>query len=73
MIVKGLIKTIDFTDNSCTVRLPLFETAASQGEVVLPATILIQPGMYNGYAEGDVVFVDFENDTLSRPIVIGKL
>lgn len=73
MIVKGLIKSIDFADNSCKVRLPIFETAASSGEVVLKATILIQPGMYNGYAEGDVVFVDFENDKLSQPIVIGKL
>ena len=73
MIVKGLIKTINFTDNTCTVRLPIFETAASSGEVVLKAIILIQPGMYNGYAEGDVVFVDFENDKLSQPIVVGKL
>jgi hypothetical protein len=73
MIVKGLIKTIDFSDNTCMVRLPIFETAASQGEVVVKAVILIQPGLYNSYAEGDVVFVDFENNKLSRPIVIGKL
>ena len=73
MIVKGIIKTINFSDNSCTVRLPIFETAAAQGEVVLDAIILIQPGLYNGYAIGDVVFVDFENNKLSQPIVIGKL
>ena len=73
MIVKGLIKTINFSDNSCTVRIPLFETAAAQGEVILPAAILIQPGMYNGYSEGDIVFVDFENDKLNQPIVLGKL
>lgn len=73
MIVKGLIKTINFSDNSCTVRIPLFETAAVQGEVILPAAILIQPGMYNGYSEGDIVFVDFENDKLNQPIVLGKL
>ena len=73
MIVKGIIKTIDFLDNSCTVRLPLFETAASSGEVVLKATILTQPGLYNGYVEGDIVFVDFENNELDQPIVLGKL
>lgn len=73
MIVKGLIKTINFLDNSCTVRLPIFETAAAQGEVVVKAIISTQPGMYNGYAEGDVVFVDFENNKLSQPIVVGKL
>lgn len=73
MIVKGLIKSIDFSDNSCKVRIPLFETAASTGEVVLKATMLVQPGMYNGFIEGDVVFVDFENDDLGQPIIIGKL
>lgn len=73
MIVKGLIKSIDYSDNSCMVRLPIFETAATKSEVVLKAVMLSQPGMYNGYAEGDVVFVDFENDKLNQPIVIGKL
>ena len=73
MIVKGLIKTINFSDNSCTVRLPIFETAASQGEVILKAVMLTQPGLYNGYSEGDIVFVDFENDKLNQPIVLGKL
>lgn len=73
MIVKGIIKTINFSENSCTVRLPLFETAAAQGEVILDAIISIQPGLYNGYTEGDVVFVDFENNKLSQPIVVGKL
>ena len=73
MLVKGLIKSINFSDNSCRVRIPVFETAASQGEVVLDAIMLIQPGMYNGYAEGDVVFIDFENDRLNQPVVIGKL
>ena len=73
MIVKGLIKTIDFSDNSCRVRLPIFETTASQGEVVLKAVFLTQPGMYNGYAEGDIVFVDFENDKLNQPVILGKL
>ena len=73
MIVKGLIKTIDFSANTCTVRLPIFETAASKGEVILDAVMMSQPGLYNGYTEGDIVFVDFENDKLSQPIVIGKL
>ena len=73
MIVKGLIKSINFSDNSCRVRLPVFETAASQGEVVVTAIMSIQPGLYNGYNEGDVVFVDFENNRLNQPVVVGKL
>lgn len=73
MITKGLIKTIDYNNNSCTVRLPLFEGANTVHEVILPAVFSVQPGVYNGYTEGDVVFVDFETDNFSTPIVIGKL
>lgn len=73
MIVKGILKTINYSDNSCTVRLPIFETVATSGEVILKAIFLNQPGNYDGYAENDVVFVDFENDQLDCPIIIGKL
>lgn len=73
MIIKGILKTIDYNNNSCTVRLPLFETTNNSGEVVLPAIFLVQPGMFNGYNEGDIVFVDFENNKLDAPIIIGKL
>ena len=73
MIIKGILKTIDYNNNSCTVRLPLFEASNSSGEVVLPAIFMNQPGMFNGYNEGDVVFVDFENNKLDSPIIIGKL
>lgn len=73
MIIKGILKTIDYNNNSCTVRLPLFETTSSSGEVVLPAIFMNQPGMFNGYNEGDIVFVDFENNKLEAPIIIGKL
>jgi hypothetical protein len=73
MIVKGILKTINYNDNSCTVRIPLFEGAATAGEVVLDAIFLSQPGTYNGYNEGDIVFVDFENDSLDSPIILGKV
>lgn len=73
MITKGILKAINYNENSCTVRIPLFETTSSTNEVVLPAIFLTQPGSYNGYSEGDVVFVDFENNSLSSPIIIGKL
>lgn len=73
MITKGILKTIDFNSNSCTVRLPLFENSNNKDEVVLPAVFISQPGIYNGYTEGDIVFVDFEGDKLSQPIILGKL
>ena len=73
MTVKGLIKSIDYTGNTCTVRIPTFESAANDSEVCLPANIAMTPGLYNNYKEGDVVYVAFENNQLESPIVIGKL
>jgi hypothetical protein len=73
MIVKGILKTINYNDNTCVVRLPLFEAAGANEEVVLPAIISIQPGIFNGYKVDDVVLVSFENNNLNHPIVLGKL
>jgi hypothetical protein len=73
MITKGIIKTIDYNNNSCKVRIPLYETPVSTEEAVFPAVFLNQPGMYNGYNEGDIVFVGFENDSIDEPIILGKL
>lgn len=73
MITKGIIKTIDYNNNSCKVRIPLYETPVSAEEAVFPAVFLNRPGMYNGYNEGDIVFVGFENDSIDEPIILGKL
>jgi len=54
MVTKGIIKTLDLTGNTCTVRLPLFETAGND-HIIGTATISNTPGSYNGYKEGDVV------------------
>ena len=73
MVVKGLIKSIDYNGNTCTVRLPVFESAANDKETVITAVIATQPGIYNGYKVGDVVIVSFENNDIDMPIVLGKL
>ena len=73
MIVKGIIKTIDFKGNTCTVRIPVLENSANGAEVVIPAVFSMIPGLYNGYKVDDVVFVAFENDQLNSPVVISKL
>ena len=33
----------------------------------------IQPGIYNGYKEEDVVIVAFENNKIDQPVIVGKL
>ena len=72
MLAKGVISSIDFSSNTCKVRIPQFETVNSD-PIILDATISITPGIYNGYKENDVVWVAFENNMLEHPVVIGKL
>ena len=73
MVVKGLIKSIDFNGNTCKVRIPLFESAGNKKEIAIDAIIATQPGIYNSYRENDVVIVAFENNEIDMPVVIGKL
>lgn len=42
-------------------------------ETVIPAVFSVTPGTYNGYKENDVVWVAFENNLASHPVIIGKL
>ena len=73
MVTQAEIQSIDFNSNSCTVRIPLFETAGTLEPFIAEAKICIQPGIYNGYKIGDTVWVDFINDIKNWPIVIGKI
>lgn len=73
MVTKGIIQTIDFNGNTCTVRLPYFETASINDPIVLNATLMMVPGVYNGYKPNDVVLVAFEDGQINTPVVVGKL
>lgn len=72
MVTKGIITSIDLTGNTCTVRMPLFETAGND-PILGTAIISNTPGSYNGYKIGDAVLVAFEDGQMSKPVVIGKL
>ena len=72
MITKGIIKSIDLLGNTCKVHIPFFETAGND-PIIETATVSNTPGSYNGYKVGDVVYVAFEDGSMSTPVVIGKL
>ena len=72
MITKGIITAIDFTGNTCTVRMPLFENV-SNDQITGTAIISNTPGSYNGYKVNDVVLVGFEDGQMDKPIILGKL
>ena len=71
MITKAIIK--QKLENKYLVRIPLLESSATIGEVVLYATLCYEPGNLDTYNIDDVVFVDFENNQLNKPVIIGKL
>ena len=73
MITEAEIKSINYASNSCTVRIPIFETTNSNEPVILEAKILIQPGIYNGYEIGNSVWVGFADNQYGKPVVIGKI
>ena len=73
MVTAAEIQSIDFTSNSCVIRIPFFETAGTLEPFISTAKICIQPGIYNGYKIGDTVWVDFINGDKEWPIVVGKI
>ena len=73
MFTKGEIQSVDYNSNTCMVRIPLYENPGMDMPVIGTATMMIPPGIYNGYKAGDVVWVSFENDEIQDPVVVGKL
>ena len=73
MFTKAIIQSISTDGTRCTVRMPLFETAANPNPVEADALINITPGLFNNLTVGDVVFIAFEENAIEKPIIIGKL
>lgn len=72
MITRGEVVGIDFNSNVYKVRVPLFETANDRNPVIVDALALIPPGIFNGYVEGDIVEIGFENSAINKAIILGK-
>ena len=89
MITKGIIKelptkyylgknnTTQF-NNKFIVELPIFNSSGINPDnplnaSIVEATLCYQPGSLDGYRVGDVVFVSFEDNDYSKPVILGKL
>lgn len=77
MITKAIISEL-VSKYQVRVRIPIYDKAessstATPNDQLSIATICVQPGIFPNYRVGDVVWVDFEMDILSQPIVMGLL
>lgn len=77
MITKAYIQSTIST-HSAIVRIPLYNKiqnvngATPESELPI-ASISLPPGMEYDLEAGDVVFVEFEEDNVSNPVIIGLL
>ena len=55
MITEAQIISINLQDNTCEVDMPLFRTANTPQPITATAYFSCLPGIYGGYAPGDVV------------------
>ena len=80
MVTKGIIESLpEVGSNRFLVRIPLFESAGightddRLNTSNFEATLCYQPGNFKGYNVGDVVYIGFEADNISYPVILGKL
>ena len=71
MITKALIKG-KASDYTYYVRIPIFENDINDRTILWIAHVCYAPGNINAYKDGDVVYVDFENNEKKSPVIIGK-
>lgn len=77
MLQKGIIETIE-DQYTAKVRVPKYDKLESSAtgtkkEDLAVGIVCTLPGMNITYAVGDIVLVDFENDELSKPVILGLL
>ena len=77
MLQKGIIETIEDM-YTAKVRIPRYNKIAADAsgtskEDLAVAVVCTLPGMKVAYSVGDVVLVDFENDELNKPVILGLL
>lgn len=77
MLMKAIIESNNI-DNQYKIRIPKYHKLRGVAEASsydqLPfASVCYLPGIFPNYAIGDIVYIDFENDDLSYPVILGKL
>lgn len=72
-MIKAIIKNRISNSNYYKIEIPSMQQVGSSDPFITAATVCYQPGNLYGYMPGDVVFIDFEADNTSSPVILGKL
>ena len=77
MVTKGIVEDIT-NPYKVKVRLPVYDAVEGSRDATAIkdlsyATICTLPNTANNVEKGDVVFVSFEDNDLSKPVIIGHL
>ena len=78
MITKAKIESISDDSKYATIRIPMYNKAstavgATQSNHLNSAPIVALPGITPKYQVGDTVYVAFEDDDISQPVILGNL
>lgn len=76
MITKAIVQSV--SGNSVIVRIPLYNKIggaynATPDKELYSATICVPQGQFPQLSRGSVVFVGFEDNEMSKPIILGHL
>ncbi len=77
MITKGIVEKIN-ENHKAVVRIPLFDSIEDSREGIetkdlSEAIICVLPNSTNVVSVGDIVIVGFEENDISKPIILGHL
>lgn len=73
MLTKAIILGKQPNSNKYSIRVPLFETAASNDIFKLNATLCCDDGVHNPFNVGDIVYIGFEYNKPGMPVILGRL
>lgn len=69
---KGTYLNEKISDNQFLINIPIYQTSLST-KVYAWATVCYEKGSSNIYSTDEIVVIDFINDELNYPIIVGKL
>ena len=78
MLHKAIIEYVDTDSYQFKVRIPILDKkydalGSTSNSNLYDATVCIFPGGNPEFALGDVVYVDFEDNDLGKPVIMGVL